>query len=47
LQVRTIKGTVASTYNVVLDAAGDLVRYTPVAAPDATAAARRAPLAKP
>jgi hypothetical protein len=47
LQVRTIKGTVASTYNVVLDAAGDLVSYTPLAAPDATAAARRAPLAKP
>jgi|GEM_PF-7039721 len=43
LQVSTIKQGITSTYNVVLNAAGDLVSYKNVtASPDATAAPRRA-----
>jgi hypothetical protein len=48
LQVRTIKDAVVSTYNVVMDAAGELISYTKVNAPDATVVTpRRAVPAKP
>lgn len=40
LMVRNVKKNVVSTYEVVLDKAGELVRFAPVA-PDATAAPRR------
>jgi hypothetical protein len=40
LQVRSVKNNIASTYDIVLNAAGDLVSYTPVL-PDATLAPRR------
>lgn len=44
LVVRYVKGTVETTYDVVLNAAGDVLHYAPVA-PDATATPRRAPSA--
>lgn len=48
LQVSTIKQGVTSTFNVVYNAAGDLVRYSAVTAPrDATATPRRAVPLKP
>ncbi|HLU70304.1 MAG TPA: hypothetical protein VKZ88_06000 [Fibrobacteria bacterium] len=43
LVVRYVKNHVATTYDVVLNAAGDVLHYAPVAPSDATAAVRQTP----
>jgi len=42
LQMKSVKDGLSETYDVVLDAAGKLIRVTPAAPADATASARRA-----